>query len=278
MTRTGPLLQPARSAWMPGRRWRMPHSRLLGQLDLGDQAARRRLPPGELDAGRLADQAAPAVAPDEILAHAATARRRARRRRRHRPARTPSRRARDGSAPPSSPTHSARIRSMWFCHSPSPYGWRVGKSLMSSGIRRSPRPAPPFPPTGTGRRCHADRGPRWCGRAGRPRACPRAPGSARRSTMATSTPASASSPASISPVGPLRRSPPRALSCRTSTSAGPAERAVIMPRDARPHEGAVSAVKCLWRRERVAPRARRGSPPGAGPSAAATACAPPATR
>ena len=41
--------------------------RLLGHLDLGDQPARRRIPPGELDAGGLADQAASAVAPDEIL-------------------------------------------------------------------------------------------------------------------------------------------------------------------------------------------------------------------
>ena len=41
--------------------------RLLGHLDLGDQAARCRIPPGELDAGCLADQAASSVAPDEIL-------------------------------------------------------------------------------------------------------------------------------------------------------------------------------------------------------------------
>src|SRR5207253_3534215 len=40
--------------------------RLLGQVDLGDQGARGRLPSGELDAGRLADHAAPAVAPDEV--------------------------------------------------------------------------------------------------------------------------------------------------------------------------------------------------------------------
>ena len=40
--------------------------RLLRHLDLGDQAARRRVPPGEVDAGRLADQAASPVAPDEI--------------------------------------------------------------------------------------------------------------------------------------------------------------------------------------------------------------------
>ena len=41
--------------------------RLLVHLDLGDQVAGRRVPPGEVDAGRLADQAAPAVAPDEVL-------------------------------------------------------------------------------------------------------------------------------------------------------------------------------------------------------------------
>jgi hypothetical protein len=41
--------------------------RLLGHLDLGDQAADRRVPPGELDAGSFADQAASAIAPDEIL-------------------------------------------------------------------------------------------------------------------------------------------------------------------------------------------------------------------
>ena len=40
--------------------------RLLGQLDLGDQVAPRRIPARELDAGRLADQAASSVAPDEI--------------------------------------------------------------------------------------------------------------------------------------------------------------------------------------------------------------------
>ena len=41
--------------------------RLLGHLDLGDQAARRRIPPGELDAGCFTDQTASSVAPDEIL-------------------------------------------------------------------------------------------------------------------------------------------------------------------------------------------------------------------
>ena len=41
--------------------------RLLGQLDLSDQAAGGRIPAGELDAGCFADQASSAVAPDEIL-------------------------------------------------------------------------------------------------------------------------------------------------------------------------------------------------------------------
>ena len=41
--------------------------RLLGHLDLGDQAAGCRIPPGELDAGCLTDQTASSVAPDEIF-------------------------------------------------------------------------------------------------------------------------------------------------------------------------------------------------------------------
>jgi hypothetical protein len=41
--------------------------RLLGHLDLGDQVAPRRIPPGELDAGCFTDEAAPSVTPDEIL-------------------------------------------------------------------------------------------------------------------------------------------------------------------------------------------------------------------
>src|SRR5688572_16030577 len=41
--------------------------RLLGHLDLGEQGAGCRIPARELDAGRLADQAASSVAPDEIL-------------------------------------------------------------------------------------------------------------------------------------------------------------------------------------------------------------------
>ena len=42
-------------------------SRLLGHLDLGDQAAHCRIPPSELDAGCCTDQAACSVAADEIF-------------------------------------------------------------------------------------------------------------------------------------------------------------------------------------------------------------------
>jgi hypothetical protein len=41
--------------------------RLLGHLDLGDDAADGRVPPGKRDAGGLADQAASSVTPDEIV-------------------------------------------------------------------------------------------------------------------------------------------------------------------------------------------------------------------
>ena len=41
--------------------------RFLGQLDLGDQVAPGRIPPGEVDPRCLTDDAASSVAPDEIL-------------------------------------------------------------------------------------------------------------------------------------------------------------------------------------------------------------------
>jgi hypothetical protein len=41
--------------------------RLLGHLDLSDQADGRRIPPGKLDAGCFTDQTASSVAPDEIV-------------------------------------------------------------------------------------------------------------------------------------------------------------------------------------------------------------------
>jgi hypothetical protein len=39
---------------------------LLGHLDVGDQGAHRRVPPGELDAGGFPDQTASSVAPDDV--------------------------------------------------------------------------------------------------------------------------------------------------------------------------------------------------------------------
>jgi hypothetical protein len=44
-----------------------PQFGLLGHLDLGEQGAGGRLPAGELDPCRFADDAAPSVAPDEIV-------------------------------------------------------------------------------------------------------------------------------------------------------------------------------------------------------------------
>src|SRR6202021_3687326 len=41
--------------------------RLAGHLDLGNQVAGGRIPPREVDTGFLADQAATAVASDEVL-------------------------------------------------------------------------------------------------------------------------------------------------------------------------------------------------------------------
>jgi hypothetical protein len=41
--------------------------RLLGQLDLGDQVAGRRISPGKLDAGGLPYQTASSIAPNEVF-------------------------------------------------------------------------------------------------------------------------------------------------------------------------------------------------------------------
>ena len=93
--------------------------RLSGHLDLGDEVAGRRVRAGERDAGRLADHAAPAIAPDEV--------RRPKRRPSDSWTSTPasswskpvtSRPRRIGTA--SSPTQPARMRSMWRCQSASP--------------------------------------------------------------------------------------------------------------------------------------------------------------
>jgi hypothetical protein len=61
-----PVLQPAEGMGAEGVAVDAP-LRLLGQLDLGDQEALRRIPPGELDAGCLTYHTASAVAPDEII-------------------------------------------------------------------------------------------------------------------------------------------------------------------------------------------------------------------
>ena len=86
---------------------------------------------------------------------------------------------------------------------PEPVGMPGGKVAdVQTDAARTPRPGPPVPPRGTDRRCRADRRPRWCVTCRPPAREPGRSWLARRSTMATSTPANASSPASISPVGP----------------------------------------------------------------------------
>ena len=89
---------------------------------------------------------------------------------------------------------------MCFCQSARPYGWRVGKSLMSSRIQAKPVTCAVCP---SARKRSTM--PRWSStsivrdvQAARPRAV-EVLRSSRRSTIATSTPASASSAASISP-------------------------------------------------------------------------------
>jgi hypothetical protein len=62
-----PILCPAERMDAEGVAADAPFRRFLGQLDLGDQVAGCRIPPGELDACGLADQAAASVAADEIL-------------------------------------------------------------------------------------------------------------------------------------------------------------------------------------------------------------------
>ena len=187
---------------MPMASWRMPHSAssasstsAIRLLVVGSHA-------GELDAGCLADQAASSVAPGEILrpqrlavgqldVDAGVVLRETRHLtsaiERHRQLADPAGQdALDVVLP-----------------QPERVGVPGGKVAdVQSGPRRTARPGPPVPPRGTDRRSRADRGSRWCVSAGHPRASRGGPGwrAARRS--ATSTPASASSPASISPVGP----------------------------------------------------------------------------
>ena len=113
--------------------------RLLGHLDLGEQGARRRIPAGEIDAGRLTDKAASAVASDEIFAPAATGRRTPRRRRRCRPARSPSLHVRDRSSPPARRPSRPGCARCGSATARARSGCRVGKSLMSSGVPANSR-------------------------------------------------------------------------------------------------------------------------------------------
>ena len=176
--------------------------RLLGHLGLGDQPARRRIPPGELDAGCLANQAASAVAPDEIL----------------RPQRLPiGERDVDAGVVLRETRHvtSAIDRHRQLAdplgqdaldvvlRQPEPVVVPSGKVAdVETGSCRSARPAPPVPARGSGRRSRADRAPRWCVRAGHPRASRRAPGSrAARQWRRRHPPTRARPPASV-PVGP----------------------------------------------------------------------------
>ena len=143
--------------------------RLLGHLDLGDQVAGRRIRAGELDAGCLADQAASAIASDEIFrpqrlavgqldvdagvvlreaGHFTSAIDR------HRQLADPAGEdALDVALPEREPVVVPG-----------------GKVADVQGSRRTPRPEPSAPARGTDRRFHADRRPRWCVSAGRPSA------------------------------------------------------------------------------------------------------------
>ena len=61
-----PILQPAQAMGTEGVAAHAPF-RLRGRLDLGDQVADCRIPPGEVDAGGFTDQTASSVAPDEVF-------------------------------------------------------------------------------------------------------------------------------------------------------------------------------------------------------------------
>ena len=175
---------------------------LLGHLDLGDQVAPRRVPSDELDAGRLADDAAPTVGPDQVRraerlavgqVHVDAGRR---------PGRSRSPPAHGGPAPPAPRPSRAGSARCGSATAPSVYGWRVGKSLRSS-IVLPKRTACAICPSARNRSAI----PRWSRSSivrewNPPAREPTSSGVGRRSTIATSTPASASSPASIRPVGP----------------------------------------------------------------------------
>ena len=184
--------------------------RLLGHLDLGDQAARRRIPPGELDAGCFTDQTASSVAPDEIFrpqrlavgqldVDAGVVLRETRHLTsaidRHRQLADPAGQyALDVVLP-----------------QPEPVGVPGGKVAdVQTGSRRTPRPGPPAPPRGTDRRFRADRGPRWCVSADRLRASRRGPGWRAARQWQRRPPPTPTRPPTSAPSDRLRRSPPHA--------------------------------------------------------------------
>ena len=186
--------------------------RLLGHLDLGDQAARRRIPPGELDAGCLADQAASSVAPDEILrpqrlavgqldVDAGVVLREARHLTsaidRHRQLADPAGQdALDVVLPQPEPVVVP--------------GGKVADVQPDPGEARDLRHLPLR--RGTDRRFHADRGPRWCASADRLRASRRGPGWRAARRWQRRRPPTPTRPPASAPSDLLRRSPPHARS------------------------------------------------------------------
>ena len=169
--------------------------------------------PGEVDAGGLADQAAPAVAADEVRRPERRRRRTARRRRRRRPGAKPttSRSRRIGT--PSSSTQSARMR-LEVALPQREHVVVAGREVadVQAGCRRSPTPGWRGPRRGTAPRRRADRAPRSCGRAGRRLAIRRPPDRSRvRRRRRRSRPTPARPPASARS-DRHRRSPPRARS------------------------------------------------------------------
>ena len=190
----------------------MPHSGCFGQLDLGDQGARCRIPAGELDAGRFADQTASSVAPDEIL----------------RPQRLAvGQRDVDAGFVLRETRHltSAIDRHRQLADPagknaldvvlPKPQRVRMPGGKVAD-VQRDPGELPdlrpPVPPRGTDRRFRADRGPRWCVSADRPRASRRGPGWRAARQWRRRRPPTPTRPPTSALSDLLRRSPPHALS------------------------------------------------------------------
>ena len=201
-----------------------PPLRLLGHLDLGDEAARRRVPAGELDARRLADQAAPAVAPDEILRPQRSRRRPAGRRRRCRPASKPvtSRAVEDGHAELGDPAGQDALDVLLPQREPVVVAGReVADVQAGAGEPRDLRD------------CPAERNrsatPRWSRtsivrEAGRPRGSRRGPGWAAARRSRRRRPPAPARPRASAPSALRRRSARRGRSSAPSICTSPATR------------------------------------------------------